>query len=147
MSMIKIATHPKWVKKLYWIPLILLCGIVGLLWQYSQPLEVPKVSASWTSEYTFNQVEPIQPIPTDLQLNENKVKLGRKLFGDVRLSKDNTIACLSCHHLNTGGTDRLIHSFGMGGQEGVVNAPTVFNSGFNFKQFWDGRADSLEAQI
>jgi cytochrome c peroxidase len=27
------------------------------------------------------------------------------------------------------------------------NAPTVLNSGFNFKQFWDGRADTLEQQV
>lgn len=145
--MIKIGTYPKFIKKLYWIPLVLLCGIVALLWQYSQPLNTPKFEASLTSEYTFNQKEPIQPIPTNLQLNKHQVQLGRKLFSDVRLSRDNTTACLSCHSLNTGGTDRLIHSFGMGQKEGVINAPTVLNSGFNFKQFWDGRADTLEAQI
>ncbi len=31
--------------------------------------------------------------------------------------------------------------------EGDINAPTVFNSAFNFKQFWDGRAESLETQV
>jgi cytochrome c peroxidase len=28
-----------------------------------------------------------------------------------------------------------------------VNVPTVFNSGLNFRQFWDGRAETLEDQI
>ena len=32
---------------------------------------------------------------------------------------------------------------GVDGIEGIINAPTVFNSAFNFKQFWDGRAESL----
>lgn len=143
----KIVSNPKFIKKLYWIPLVLLCSIIWLLWQYSQPLESSKVEMSWTYESTSNQVEPIQPIPTHPKLNQNKVQLGRKLFQDVRLSKDNTISCFSCHYLNTGGTDRLIHSFGMGKKEGVVNALTVFNSGLNFKQFWDGRAETLEEQI
>jgi cytochrome c peroxidase len=52
--------------------------------------------------------------------------------------------------LNTGGTDRLIHSIGIQKQlhfVNSVNSPTVFNSGFNFKQFWDGRAETLEDQV
>lgn len=43
--------------------------------------------------------------------------------------------------------DRRPHSIGIGGQEGTANAPTVFNSSANFRQFWDGRADTLEQQI
>ncbi len=35
----------------------------------------------------------------------------------------------------------------MAGGIGTVNTPTVFNSGLNFVQFWDGRAASLESQI
>jgi cytochrome c peroxidase len=35
----------------------------------------------------------------------------------------------------------------MDGAVGVINAPTVLNSGFNFSQFWDGRAATLESQI
>lgn len=90
--------------------------------------------------------EPIKPIPTDSKLDAKKVNLGEKLFSDKRLSKDNTVACISCHGLHTGGTDRAQVSTGIGGLKGAVNAPTVFNSGFNFRQFWDGRANSLEEQ-
>jgi cytochrome c peroxidase len=46
-----------------------------------------------------------------------------------------------------GGTDQLALSTGIGGKTGVVNSPTVFNSAYNFKQFWDGRAETLEEQI
>lgn len=145
--MIKITSNPKLIRRLYWIPLILFCGIIGLLWQYYQPIDAPRIAVNVPLESSLSPSEPIQPIPTNLKLNQNKVQLGRKLFSDVRLSQDNTISCLSCHNLNTGGTDRLTHSFGMGGIEGVVNAPTVFNSGYNFKQFWDGRAETLEEQI
>jgi cytochrome c peroxidase len=90
--------------------------------------------------------EPIQPIPLHLELNETRVALGARMFRDTRLSADNTISCASCHSLEAAGVDGRVHSIGVGGRVGGVNAPTVFNSGFNFKQFWDGRADSLETQ-
>jgi len=91
--------------------------------------------------------EPLQPLPTTLNLNPQKVALGGRLFSDLRLSHNNTISCQSCHNLEGGGADNLQHSVGINGQEGDINAPTVFNSGFNFRQFWDGRAESLEQQI
>jgi cytochrome c peroxidase len=91
--------------------------------------------------------EPIQPIETRSDLNEGKTTLGRKLFEDPRLSHNNRLSCASCHNLKTGGTDRTVRSIGINGAVGVINAPTVFNSGFNFSQFWDGRAETLEKQI
>lgn len=91
--------------------------------------------------------EPIQPIPLHIELDERKVALGEKLFHEVKLSKTNTISCSTCHHLETNGTDNQVRSIGLGGAKGPINTPTVFNAGFNFRQFWDGRAPSLEAQI
>ena len=90
--------------------------------------------------------EPIQPLPLSIDLNTDKVRLGEQLFNDKRLSADNTISCATCHNLQKGGTDQLVHSIGINQTEGDINSPTVFNSGFNFRQFWDGRADSLETQ-
>ena len=91
--------------------------------------------------------EPIQPIPQTIKLNAQKVKLGERLFKDVRLSADNTVSCAHCHGLENGGVDGTKHSFGVEGREGPINSPTVFNSGLNFVQFWDGRAATLEDQI
>ena len=91
--------------------------------------------------------EPIQPIPLRLDLDPRKVELGRALFLDGRLSADNMVACDSCHKLNLGGVDRLDISAGVYGRVGTANAPTVFNSGFNTSQFWNGRAATLEEQI
>jgi len=68
------------------------------------------------------------------------------LFHDTQLSQDNSISCASCHQLSTGGTDRLPRSIGVGGAIGGIKAPTVYNSSFNFVQFWDGRASTLEQQ-
>jgi len=91
--------------------------------------------------------EPIRPIPQSVPLDAAKVALGHKLFDEPRLSHDNTVSCASCHNLKTGGVDHRVHSLGINQAEGVINAPTVFNSGLHFKQFWDGRADSLEEQV
>jgi cytochrome c peroxidase len=92
-------------------------------------------------------LEPIRPLPTVLPLDARKVALGRRLFHESRLSRDGKVSCASCHSLDTGGVDRKTVSTGVDGAAGERNSPTVLNSGFNFKQFWDGRADSLEQQI
>jgi len=94
-----------------------------------------------------NLLEPITPIPLSIEVDENKAALGRKLFFDTRLSKDGTISCESCHHLNSGGVDHVARSIGVGGAEGGINAPTVYNAALNFVQFWDGRANTLEEQV
>ena len=46
-----------------------------------------------------------------------------------------------------GGVDGRAHSIGLNGGLTEVNTPTVLNAALNFKQFWNGRADSLEAQV
>ena len=90
--------------------------------------------------------ELITPIPTHMHVNAAKVQLGKQLFFDTRLSKDDTISCATCHDLQNGGDDGLKVSFGIRGQTGTRNAPTVYNAVFNFRQFWDGRAKTLQDQ-
>lgn len=90
--------------------------------------------------------EPIQILVAPTDLNPDKVALGEKLYNDVRLSKDNTLSCASCHDLKKGGTDQVPVSIGIHGIKGPINSPTVFNSGLNFVQFWDGRAKDLTEQ-
>ena len=91
--------------------------------------------------------EPFVALPQSLPLNANKVALGNQLFNEVRLSGDATVSCAHCHRFDMGGVDRQPVSRGVGGAQGSANAPTVFNSGFNFRQFWDGRAETLEDQV
>jgi len=90
--------------------------------------------------------EPIEPIPTNLIIDSEKAALGKKLFNDVRLSKDDSVSCASCHEMGMYGTDNRKVSKGINDQLGKRNSPTVFNAVFNFKQFWDGRADDLHEQ-
>ena len=91
--------------------------------------------------------EPIKPLKAPWKLAPARVELGRKLFHDPRLSANGTLSCAGCHDLGKGGVDNRSHSVGFSGKVTGVNAPTVLNAALNFKQFWNGRADSLEGQI
>jgi cytochrome c peroxidase len=91
--------------------------------------------------------EPIVPLPASLNVKPARAEIGRRMFHDVRLSANGSVSCASCHDVGKGGADSRPHSVGFHGQATAVNAPTVFNAALNFAQFWNGRADSLEAQI
>lgn len=90
--------------------------------------------------------EPIIPLPQVVSVDMKKVRLGKALFFDPILSQDGTVSCSTCHHLEEGGDDGLQFSFGIKGQKGIINTPTVYNAVFNFRQFWDGRAKDLHEQ-
>ncbi|MGA2961287.1 MAG: cytochrome c peroxidase [Candidatus Korobacteraceae bacterium] len=89
---------------------------------------------------------PSVPIPAENRPTAETIALGRKLFYDTRLSKDNSLACASCHNPNIDFTDGRKLSAGVGGMTGVRNAPTLLNAAYFPLQFWDGRASSLEEQ-
>jgi cytochrome c peroxidase len=100
-----------------------------------------------TPQKAMTRKEPIQPISAVVGLDAKKVALGDKLFHEPQLSRDNKVSCATCHDLKTGGVDRKARSTGVKGAEGDINTPTVFNAALNFKQFWDGRANTLEEQV
>lgn len=73
--------------------------------------------------------------------------LGRMLFYDTQLSRNNTISCASCHqqfaafsHLD----HRLSH--GIDGQFGTRNAPGLFNMNWQTAFMWDGGINHIEVQ-
>jgi cytochrome c peroxidase len=85
-------------------------------------------------------------IPADNAITPDRVELGRKLYFDLRLSKDGTVACATCHDVARGFTDQRNVSEGIGDQLGRRNAPTTMNAVFFQTFFLDGRAPSLEEQ-
>lgn len=78
--------------------------------------------------------------------SEEKIKLGRMLYFEKRLSKNQDIACNSCHKLDRHGVDGEPTSPGHRGQRGERNSPTVYNAALHIAQFWDGRAPNVEEQ-
>ncbi|NOR87288.1 MAG: c-type cytochrome [Bacteroidales bacterium] len=79
-------------------------------------------------------------------ITDEKVQLGKKLYFDNRLSKDNTQSCNTCHNVETYGVDNEPTSKGDNGGLGTRNSPTTFNAAFHTTQFWDGREPDVEAQ-
>jgi cytochrome c peroxidase len=79
-------------------------------------------------------------------LTRAKIELGRELYFDGRLSKDGSISCASCHDPEQGYAAHTQFGVGVGGQTGDRNSPVSYNRILSDKQFWDGRAASLEEQ-
>ncbi len=92
--------------------------------------------------------EPITPLPKVLtDIDWEKARLGKILFFDPILSSDRSVSCASCHDiLNAGGADKRVVSLGIADMQGNIQSPTVLNSRYNFKQFWNGRVDTLLEQ-
>jgi cytochrome c peroxidase len=91
--------------------------------------------------------EPITPIPEPETIDPLKIKLGKRLFGDPRLSHDNSHSCASCHDLRTNGASRNSHDIGLDGSELPLNTPTVFNAALSFRFGWEGKLRTLESDI
>ncbi|MES9976359.1 MAG: cytochrome c peroxidase [Candidatus Thiodiazotropha sp.] len=91
-------------------------------------------------------LQPLQPLPQEVAYDEGKARLGKRLFFDTLLSKDRSVSCATCHDPDHGGAEPRQVSIGIGNQKGTLNAPTVYNSYYNFRQFWDGRALDLKEQ-
>ncbi len=92
-----------------------------------------------------------KPLPEVAESRENpvtpeKVKLGKMLYYEPRLSKSGWISCNSCHNIATYGVDNLPTSIGHRWQLGPRNAPTTLNAALHTAQFWDGRAKDVEEQ-
>jgi len=120
------------------VPLPLLCGCnasasarpVGVTVAISVPAGLPPV-----------------PISPDNPPTLDAIALGRKLFYDTRLSKDSSLSCASCHHPDYRFADTRERSIGVGGARGLRHAPTLVNAAYSPALFWDGRAQTLEAQV
>jgi cytochrome c peroxidase len=85
---------------------------------------------------------------TDNPLTRGRIELGRQLFFDPRLSADSSVSCATCHELEHGFTVATRVAKGVAGQAGTRNPPALLNrimlSVGDDRQFWDGRATSVE---
>lgn len=89
---------------------------------------------------------PKVPVPADNPITPAKVKLGRFLFFDDRLSGDVSTSCASCHDPRLGWGDGNALSRGYPGTQHWRNSQTVVNSAYLSKLFWAGEVTSLETQ-
>jgi parallel beta-helix repeat protein len=129
--------------------------IAGLL---PVPLDVPVEGASSGTPGGggLRSAFPAMNQPDSNPTTAERVALGRLLFFDPIVSGDNTQSCATCHHPDLGFSDGRARSMGHGGK-GVGpdrtggtttkrHSPTLWNSAYSFRLFWDGRAADLEEQ-
>jgi cytochrome c peroxidase len=75
-----------------------------------------------------------------------RVQLGRMLFFDPLLSRNQRVACATCHDPKHAFADPRGFSVGVTGEALPRNTPSVANLAYSGALFWDGRAGSLEEQ-
>lgn len=99
-------------------------------------------------EIKHNEIGNIEQVkfPKNNTYSLDKYNLGRMLFFEAKLSKNNSMSCSSCHNPNIGWADNLQSSIGLDNQPLKRNSPSILNSVFHENQFWDSRAKSLEEQ-
>ena len=100
------------------------------------------------AQRTFGTL-PAQADSPKNPITPEKVALGRALYFDPRLSKNQDVSCNTCHQLDQYGIDPRDDnavSLGHKGQKGSFNSPTVYNAALQTSQFWDGREPDVEAQ-
>jgi cytochrome c peroxidase len=86
-------------------------------------------------------------LPSDNPLTNEGVELGRMLFYETKLSKDNSISCATCHQQSNAFTDGKIVAIGIRGQKLDRNTMSLVNMLWSTShKFWDGRAANLEDQ-
>jgi cytochrome c peroxidase len=130
-----------------------LCGV--LLGAVACSRQSPAVAAP-----EWEAANPLAPLPqpplgidsrfADLPQppTPERVRLGRWLFFDTRLSADRTISCATCHSPAQGFSETERVSTGIRNQKGTRKSPSFVNAAWRLYPvfFWDGRADSLEMQ-
>ncbi|MEM6319033.1 MAG: cytochrome c peroxidase [Bacteroidota bacterium] len=90
---------------------------------------------------------PKMDIPADNPLTEAGIELGRFLFYDPILSKDEKMACANCHFQQHGFADPTAVSVGVDGIPGTRSSMALINAGYYTKGlFWDGQVQTLEEQ-
>jgi cytochrome c peroxidase len=94
------------------------------------------------------QLGPLPAVqhPKDNPPSEAKLALGRKLFFDPRLSRNDKVSCATCHQPERGFASGTQQAVGIDDQRGTRHVPSLLNVAYQRSLFWDGRAATLEEQ-
>lgn len=107
----------------------------------------PQTNAGTPYELQVAEFFPQPVIPDYNPMTVEGVELGRHLFWETALSRNNTISCGSCHSPQTAFSDNVAQSVGLYGDLTPRNSMGLINLAWNNTFFWDGRAHSLEEQL
>src|SRR5450759_5996094 len=125
-----------------WFALMLTLVLISVTYLLS---ESGKIQINAEALKLFGPLPAVMNSPDNV-VTDAKVKLGRVLYYDPRLSASQKISCNTCHPLDAYGAESTRVSTGHKHQKGNRNAPTVYNAAGHFVQLWDGRAATVEEQ-
>lgn len=89
---------------------------------------------------------PASPLANPSDSVKKIIELGKALFFDTRLSSSGKISCATCHQPELNWTDGKEKSIGHEGAITKRNSPTIQNTWFYKRLFWDGRSTDLQDQ-
>ena len=95
---------------------------------------------------TVSLLSPIS-VPKDNLQTVEKIKFGKQLFFDKRLSLDNSVSCATCHVPELAFTDGQKLSAGIHNRLAMRNAPTLLNVAYQKTLMFDGEVPNLEMQV
>jgi cytochrome c peroxidase len=138
------------MSKKHWLAALAILGVAaatGLVWG-SGDQKAPPITQVNVQVLGPQPLGPLPPVvaPPGNPPSSAKIRLGKELYFDPRLSADGTISCATCHNPAFGWSDEGPTSKGIHGQMGGRRAPPVSNAAYSPLQFWDGRSPSLEDQ-
>lgn len=115
-------------------------------------LTASRATAAADDQALLKQAQALfKPLPANMATGEfpipaERVRLGRRLFFDPRISLDGTVSCSKCHQPALYGTDALAKPIGVKDRENPRNAPTVLNAALQFAAHWRGDRKNVEDQ-
>lgn len=102
--------------------------------------------ALWEKSTTYLFPQSKEELLEEVGATSTQIELGRDLFYEKALSLNYNQSCNTCHDLDNYGVDNERVSEGSNAGLGFRNSPTVFDAAFQYAQFWDGRAKTVEEQ-
>jgi cytochrome c peroxidase len=138
------------MRRSFWLmalPVAFLATAAGLVWGLGDQ-KAPPITEVNALGIGPQRLGPLPPViaPPGKPPSSAKIRLGKELYFDPRLSADGTVSCATCHNPALGWSDEGPTSKGIHGQMGGRRAPPVSNAAYSPLQFWDGRSPSLEDQ-
>ena len=103
-------------------------------------------NSNWTWNLPPGFPEPM--VPAFNSMSPEKVKLGKFLFYDKKLSGNENFSCETCHQQNVAFTDEMRVPKGSTGEFHVRNSPSLTNAAYNATLTWANPVlKTLEEQI
>lgn len=94
----------------------------------------------------FLAPSPRSWLPRKNPVTPEKVRLGKILFYENRISIDGTVSCAKCHPFSLFGADGLKTSIGNRAAVNPRNAPTILNAAAQISEHWIGNRTDVEDQ-